>query len=375
MQMKTIFSFIILAHFSLFAFSQQGSKVAHVLKGKVINAESNQPVSYTNIGLEGTLYGTASDEEGNFELKIPEDLESKNIFFSAVGFQNRQFPLTELFGKEFNIVKLRPQSYDVGKIDVAGQNMVLIRILRMASENIRYNYGAGPFNLHCDLSVLQSREDSVLKDVNAKVLVYDKNGYSTPSPENAFRSRKYKVTKPAGKEDYTFSSAQLGIDELLNLDWVRSASGILNPALLNDYTLKLVSQPQIDGKEYWEIGFIQNKPTLEGSGDFYATLLDGSIFINKEDYSVKSIAVKVQSAQNNTQGRGLGISKSNADFYSNLNYVFIVSYENLLVKKIALSKQYIYNNKEVAENSVLTVNRAHANNVTVLNSRNYFAGE
>lgn len=207
MKMKTIFSFIILAHLSLITFAQQGSKVAHVLKGKVINAESNQPVSYTNIGLEGTLYGTASDEEGNFELKIPEDLESKNIFFSAVGFQNRQFPLTELFGKEFNIVKLRPQSYDVDKVDVAGQNMVLIRILRMASENIRYNYGAGPFNLHCDLSVLQSREDSVLKDVNAKVLIYDKNGYSTPSPENAFLSRKYKVTKPAGKEDYTFYRA------------------------------------------------------------------------------------------------------------------------------------------------------------------------
>ncbi|MFV0268542.1 MAG: hypothetical protein ACK5HT_15560, partial [Draconibacterium sp.] len=288
---------------------------------------------------------------------------------------NRQFPLTELFGKEFNIVKLRPQSYDVDKVDVAGQNMVLIRILRMASENIRYNYGAGPFNLHCDLSVLQSREDSVLKDVNAKVLIYDKNGYSTPSPENAFLSRKYKVTKPAGKEDYTFSTAQLGIDELLNLDWVRSASGILNPALLNDYTLKLESQPNIDGKEYWEIGFVQNKPTLEGSGDFYATSLDGSIFINKEDYSVKSIAVNVQSAKNNTQGRGLGISKSNADFYSNVNYVSIVEYENLLLKKITLEKQYTYKNKEVGERSTLSVNRAHANNITVLNSRNYFAGE
>jgi len=375
MKIKTIFSIIILANLALFTFAQQGSKVAHVLKGKVINAETNQPVSYTNIGLEGTLYGTASDDEGNFELKIPEDLASKNIFFSAVGFQNRQFPVSELSGKEFSVIKLRPQSYDVEKVDIAGQNMVLIRILRMASENIRYNYGAGPFNLHCDLSTVISTKDTVLRKTDAKVLLYDKNGYSTPSPENAFRSRNYKVTKPAGKEDYTFSTAQLGIDDLLNMDWVRSASGILNPALLNDYSLKLVSQPNIDGKEYWEIGFKKNSPALEESGDFYATSLDGTILVNKEDYSVKSIAVNVQSAKNSTQGRGLGISGSNTDFYSNVNYVFTVNYENLLVKKIALGKQYTYNNQKVDEHSVLTVNRAHANNVTVLNSRNYFPGE
>jgi len=372
--MKTLFSFIILANLALFTFAQQGSKVAHVLKGKVINAETNQPVSYTNIGLEGTLYGTASNEEGNFELKIPEDLASKNIFFSAVGFQNRQFPVSELSGKEFSVIKLLPQSYDVEKVDVAGQNMVLIRILRMASENIRYNYGAGPFNLHCSYSKESIVNDTLQNKTTASVLIYDKNGYSAPCPLNEYQSRKYRLTSET-EGGYSFSSNLLRIDELLAFDWVRSASAILNPGLLNDYQLTLISQPNIGGKEYWVIGFKQNQPTLEASGDFYASSFEGEITINKEDYAVLNIKGKVTAPKNNRQDRSLAVTEGAKDYLQNVSYEFTTNYRDLLIHDISMSKQYSYKGDSYSEKYSISVNRAHANNVTVLNSRNYFAGE
>ena len=70
-----------------------------------------------------------------------------------------------------------PQSYDVGSVDVEAQNMVLIRILRMASEDIRYNYGDGPFNLHLSYSKETTINDTINKKTTAEVLVYDKTGY------------------------------------------------------------------------------------------------------------------------------------------------------------------------------------------------------
>lgn len=374
MKMKTIISFIILINLTLFTFAQQGSKVAHVLKGKVINAETNQPISYTNIGLEGTLYGTASNEEGSFELKIPEDLISKNIFFSAIGFQNRQFPLSELLGKEFNIIKLRPQSYDVGKVDIAGQNMVLIRILRMASENIRYNYGAGPFNLHCSYTKESTVNDTTHNKTTASVLVYDKNGYSEPCPLNEYQSRKYRVTNET-EGSYSFSSNLLRVDELLAFDWVRSASGILNPGLLNDYQLTLKSQPNIDGKEYWVIGFKQNKPTLEATGDFYASSFEGEITVNKEDYSVLNIKGKVTALKNNRQDRSLAVTAGAKDYLQNVSYEFSTNYRDLLIHDISMNKSYDYKRDHYSEKYSISVNRAHANSLTVLNSRNYFPGE
>lgn len=359
--------------FSVSVLAQSGSKVAKVIKGKVVDSSDNQAISYTNIGLEGTLYGTASDAEGNFELKIPTDMVDKNIYFSAVGYQNRQFPVRELFGKDFNVVTLVAQSYDVDAVDVEAQNMVLIRILRMASEDIRYNYGDGPFNLHMAYTKETTKNDSIKETSIAEVLVYDKTGYSEPSPLNAYRSRKYKVALEEG--EYTFSSNPLKIDEMLDLDWVRSSSCILNPALLNEYRLSLQSQPKIDGKEYWVIEFRQLLPTLEGSGDYYATSFEGTITICKEDYSVYNITAKVKASKNNRQDRSLAVASSNQNYLSNVVYDFSVDYRDLLINQIQLHKSYSYKGNSYDENTSMKLTRAHANNLTVLDSRDYFPGE
>ncbi|HPF50609.1 MAG TPA: carboxypeptidase-like regulatory domain-containing protein [Draconibacterium sp.] len=371
--MLRVGSFLIFVLFSVSVLAQGGSKVAQVIKGKVVDSSGNQAISYTNIGLEGTLYGTASDAEGNFELKIPEDMVSKNIYFSAVGYQNRQFPVNELFGKDFNVIKMVAQSYDVGSVDVEAQNMVLIRILRMASEDIRYNYGDGPFNLHLSYLRQTTINDSIKKETSADLLVYDKTGYSDPSPLNAYRSRKYRVDMKSS--EYSFASNLLKIDEMLDLDWVRSSGGILNPALLSDYKLSLLSQPTIDGKEYWIISFKQVLPTLEGSGDFYATAFEGTITISKEDYSVYNITGKVKSPKNNRQDRSLAVADSNTNFLSNMSYDFSVDYRDLLINQITLNKTYSYKGDLYQENTVMKLTRAHANNLVVLNSRDYFPGE
>jgi len=134
--MKSASIIIISLFFSLFSLAQQSGKVVGIIKGKVINSTTNEPVSYTNIGLEGTYYGTASDGDGNFELKIPEEMTEKSIYFSAVGFTNKQFAVKTLFDKDFSIIKLDAQSYGIDNIDISAQNLVLIQILKMTWENI-----------------------------------------------------------------------------------------------------------------------------------------------------------------------------------------------------------------------------------------------
>lgn len=373
--MKILTIILLTVCLSVNAFSQDGSKVAHTIKGKVVNASSNRPVSYTNIGIEGTYFGTASDAEGNFELKIPEEMVDKAIYFSAVGFQNKQFPVKNLFEKEFNIVKMQAQSYGVDEVDVAAQNMVLIRILRMVSENIQYNYGAGPFNLHCSYKNELTIEEDIHAPQIASVLIYDENGYSEVSKADAFVSRKYSVKKEQSDDDYLFSSGLMNIDDLLELDWVRSASSVLNPALLPDFKLSFESQPTIDGKEYWVIAFSQKEPTLEGAGSFYAASFEGKITINKEDYSVLKLAYNSTATKQNRQGTGLAVGESNTDFFTDIKYACSVEYKDLLVNKIIMGKEYTYKGKPVAELSTLSIDRAHTNSVTKLETRQYFAGE
>lgn len=356
--------------------AQEGGKVVQTIKGKVINEATNEPVSYTNIGLEGTLYGTASDDDGNFELKIPAELVSKNIFFSAVGFKNKMFPVNTLFDKEFNVIKLQPQSYDIGKIDVAAQSKVLTRILRMAAEDTPYNFIGGPFNLICTYENKVTVDGSVSESQNAIVTVFDKNGYIKPSKLEAYQSLKYslKETKKAAA-DYRFSSGTNNLDELFALDWVRTASSVMNPGLLADFQLTLDSEPNVDGSPCWVISFKQNKPTLAGSGDFYATSFEGKIIIVKEDYSVKKIEGKIHSSKNNRQGRGLAIGTSNTHFQKDVSYDFTVNYSNLKPDYILLNKSYISEGEKVKEQSKLVVSQVQTTNLVELDSREYFAGE
>jgi len=372
---KIIIHFILIV--SVWAVNaQEGGKVVQTIKGKVINEATNEPVSYTNIGLEDTYYGTASDENGNFELKIPEEMISKNIFFSAVGFKNTQFPVSSLFDKEFYVIKLQPQSYDIGKIDVAAQSKVLIRILRMAAEDTPYNFIGGPFNLICTYENKFTMDDSVQVIQNATVTVFDKNGYIKPSQLDAYQSLKYSLKETEKTvADYRFSTGTNNLDDLFGLDWVRTSSSVMNPGLLDNFQLKLEGEPEINGSPCWVISFKQSKPTLAGSGDFYATLFEGKITIEKDDYSVKKIEGKVHSAKNNRQGRDLAIGTSNTHFQKNVSYDFTVNYSNLKPDYILLNKTYTSEGKKVKEQSKLVVNKVQTTNLVEIDNREYFMGE
>ncbi len=249
--MKTLFTLLFSILFVQIAITQEARKVAETVKGKVVDSATNEPVSYTNIGLEGTFFGTASDAEGNFVLKIPADLVGKDIFFSAVGFVNKKFPVMNLFEKEFNVVKIQPQSYDIENIDVAAQSRVLIRILTLASENTPYNYIAGPYNFTAKYEYSTTAGSINSTTQKADVLIYDQTGYSRPSKLDAYRNLNYSLTNQGNSEIYSFSNGTTNIDELLELDWVRSASAVLNPKLLDGFQLVLESEPVVKDKNCW----------------------------------------------------------------------------------------------------------------------------
>jgi len=371
--MKILSTLSILFFFSIISVAQQPGKIVNTVKGKVINSSTNEPVSYTNIGLEGTYYGTASDGDGNFELKIPHELLTKNIFFSAVGFKNKKFPVKSLFNKEFNVIKIENQSYGIDNIDIAAQNRVLIRILRMASENIPHNFIRGPYNLYGDYRNEKTSRDTIINQ-NIEVIIYDDKGYVNPSKEDAFRSLKYSLKKEKSEKDIRFSTGATNLDEILELDWARSATSVLNPALTGGFQLKLESEPNIDGKNFWVISFKQKQPTLVGSGDFYATSFEGKITIDKEDYSVFKIEGKVESQKNNRQGKVLAIGKSNTHYFTNVNYDFSIRYSNLKPDIIELNKSYLFDGEEIQEHSSLKITRVKTTDLTLLNSRQYYTG-
>jgi hypothetical protein len=362
--------FIFLLIFPQVVFAQTETRVAQNIRGKVINLATNEAIPYANIGIEGTFYGTASDSEGNFELKIPEEMMNKQIFFSALSFKNDTFAVRSFFDKEFSVVKLSPMSYNIAEVDVEAQSRVLIRILRMAAENVPYNFLGGPFNLEATFLNQKSTADTVTV-FQSDALIFDRSGYRNPSKTDAFKMRNYKFQKyePA----YSFASGITNFDELLELDWVRSATSVMNPALLSKFNLSLEDEPQIDGTPAWVISFSQNEPTLPGSQDFYATSFEGKITISKDDYSVKRIEGKAESPKQSRQGKNLAVGNLVNHYFEDVSYTFEISYSKLKPEKFIIRKNYKYQGERVEETSQLIVNHVQTDKVKEIASRDYFA--
>lgn len=79
--MRNAFLLFLFLFFSKFLFSQTG-----IIRGKVLDAISNEPVPFAGIVLQGTIYAATSSEEGFFEIKniVP---GAYNVLAQAVGFK------------------------------------------------------------------------------------------------------------------------------------------------------------------------------------------------------------------------------------------------------------------------------------------------
>ena len=78
----------------LFSIYLVNSLFAQVIKGKVIDRETLNPIRNANVFLEGTLMGTITDEEGNFEFDS-KGLMNHPLIVSYIGFESRVILLNE----------------------------------------------------------------------------------------------------------------------------------------------------------------------------------------------------------------------------------------------------------------------------------------
>lgn len=363
--MKRLLFFVILSCFSFSILAQVNS-----IKGKIIDQESGEGIAYTNIGIEGTMYGTASDNEGLFELKIPEGYENANIYFSAVGYTNRIIVVREFSGRDFVTIPLREQTYGIEGIDVAAQSKVLFRIIRTASEKIKNNYPEVPVGLK-----IYFTENLNGQKREAVVQMNDTEAYRNPSVLNAFKCRNYRFTEAKRDfEVYSFPQGTTGFDELLEADIARMGNTILNENLISDYDLQLEKSTVFNGDSVWVIDYKTNKTDLAHTGTYGAIKFSGKIFISKTDYGIVRNELEIESAKQNPQGRSLAVGeKGNTNVTDNITVGYKKSGDKYILSFIDSKKQYTTpDRKQLSVNRTLTVMDIQNGVFPNINSRDYF---
>jgi len=173
-----------------------GVQGQNLFSGTMVDATTNEPLPYVNIGILNKGIGTVSNEEGKFVLKIFKEKQgSEAIQFSSIGYTTLSMPIKDLvFDTEnFQRVKLKP------KIEILNEVILTKKgALKPFPEEVGYpaknllNYGywnkdialggelatkilvrKGPRKLRrLSINVLQKQADSVLVRIN----IYDGSG-------------------------------------------------------------------------------------------------------------------------------------------------------------------------------------------------------
>lgn len=67
-----------------------------LLTGQLQDQRTHLPLPFVSLGVKGKNVGTVADEKGHFSLRIPANLASDSLTFSAIGYQTQAFAIAQL---------------------------------------------------------------------------------------------------------------------------------------------------------------------------------------------------------------------------------------------------------------------------------------
>lgn len=70
----------------------QADKDFYVVKGIVKDKTTNRILEYANISVTGTNIGTVANKDGEFSIKIKNDIKAESIEVSRIGYKTEVIP-------------------------------------------------------------------------------------------------------------------------------------------------------------------------------------------------------------------------------------------------------------------------------------------
>ena len=114
-----------------------------VLRGRVLDAETHQPIPNAQVGVAGNRLGTSTNDEGRFVLSIPPAYAHERLTVALLGYRSHEQALPPLPGPEL-LIELRLSPAALGEVQVTGS---VEGIVREAVARIPRNYAIRPTQL------------------------------------------------------------------------------------------------------------------------------------------------------------------------------------------------------------------------------------
>lgn len=312
---KKKFSVLVYCFFLLFTFPLLAQKQEQLI-GKLVNAETNEPVAFATIRIKHMDLGVISNVDGSFKVPSLFKQSSDSIEITSIGYRTATIPITNLGLGKLNLLKLVPGTINRGDLnlhtDQKKRNFSAYTIVKMAIEAIRDNYPKNSFSAVGYYRDYQLKNDTYINLNEAILEIFDQGFDQVDFMTSEIRLYETRVNKdferdiPAlQKYDYRTGKKIVEKAYLEKYDGNGFTNLRIHDALrnFNDYSYDPIGRFEKDFLTNHR--FSKNKDTFLGDEALY--VIDGydqqpshlahtKLYISKKDHAIYKIEYTLYNA-------------------------------------------------------------------------------
>lgn len=100
----------------------QAQEGEHVVRGRVLDAQTGESLPSANIRIEGTYRGTITNADGYFEIALPRENDAPaELLFRYIGYESQRYAITDRSVGQIEI-RMQPTTYQMPEIVVTDEN-------------------------------------------------------------------------------------------------------------------------------------------------------------------------------------------------------------------------------------------------------------
>ncbi|SDR83069.1 carboxypeptidase-like regulatory domain-containing protein [Gramella sp. MAR_2010_147] len=256
---------------STHSFAYQPADIEYVeYRGEVVNASNGRAISSAYLSLNNSNISTITNSDGEFSLKVPEDLTEATVTISVLGFQSKTLPL-DYFKPEGTRIELEETVEELTEVNLykaTNANLLVKEMLDKKDDNYL-----------SDQSLMTSFYRETIKKGWNNVSLSEAVVKIFKSPYNSSKKdlvSLYKARKSTNYDKLDTLALKLrgGPFNTLYLDMMKYTEYVLRPEMLNSYDFKFDEPTKINDRYTYVIDFKEN----DKSDPWYY----GKLFIDAE---------------------------------------------------------------------------------------------
>jgi hypothetical protein len=239
--------------------------------GAIHDRITGEPLAYSTIGVNNTTVGTISNQDGEFELILPDSLRRSIVKFTHVGYESREIEAELMAGQHIRFA-LEPRIIPLQEVVVRAVDPR--QEINLMLQNRKNNYSsASTYHTTFYREGTDHKRKNI--DVTESVLKVYKTGYQGNMNSDQVKLIKMRRIRNVQESDTIFTKMKSGINSCLMLDIMKNLPEFIRPEEQEKYDYVHTDITVMDGRRVNIISFSQKEYISE-------PLFKGQLYIDAE---------------------------------------------------------------------------------------------